>query len=164
MITINEAQQYLKDKLYDEGAICPCCKQFVKAYKRRITSSMVMGLILLYKESLLYKEWGGFSEDWIHIEDFLKEKNIPSSIRGDISKFKYWKILEPKIAQRDDKSFRNGYYRITPKGESFVRGTMEVEEYLHIYNDLVIAKSDNLVTIRDCIKNKFNYDELMQNY
>jgi hypothetical protein len=146
-----DAKKFLR-KNYKDGCTCPACGQFVKAYKRSITSAMAVGLILLYK----------YSADFVHIENFFKSKNdLPSSIRGDISKLCHWGLLEKKPGNREDGSTRNGYYRVTHKGELFVSGHIHVEKYAVLYNQRLLEVEGDYITIKDALGNKFNYEKLM---
>lgn len=156
LYTLQEAQEFLNDNL-KKGLHCPCCGQFAKRYKRKITSSMVMALIFIYRKNVK-------TRDWIHVEDYLKNiEGIPSSIRGDSSKLRYWGLIEKKHGEKEDKNPDNGYYRMTEKGEMFVKGLIKIPKYVFIYNDNVECFDVTTeVEIRECFKNKFSYDELMK--
>ena len=82
--SIQQGKDFLKES-WRKGAKCPCCGQLVKLYQRKITSAMAYGLILLHNLQ---------TDDFIHIENWLKEKNIPSSIRGDFPKLKHWELIK----------------------------------------------------------------------
>ena len=152
--TLDEIRDFLR-KNWSEGTHCPACKQSVKLYKRSLTSSMAYGLILLSKADV------EDAEGWIHIEDYFKSLDIPSSIRGDISKLVYWGLLEKYEGKRDDGSNRNGKYRVTPKGYDFVRGKLEVYSHGFMYNNEFKGFTGELIKIRGALGQKFNYDELM---
>lgn len=110
---------------------------------------MAYGLILLHK----YAEDGNRSPT--HIEKFFKHANCPASIRGDFSKFKYWGII------REVEGFTTGHYVITKIGFDFVTGRVRVPKKAHIYNDVVYGFSDEMITIAQALKDKYNYKELM---
>lgn len=145
----------VRAKLYEDmekGTSCPCCGQFVKLYKRPLTSSMAYGLILMYKLKL----------EWIHIEDYFKSlPHLPSSIRGDVAKLKYWGLLEARMGLRPDGSKRNGYYRVTPKGKEFVEGKTVVPSHVKLYNNKFLGFDNDYVSIKQSLGKKFNYGELM---
>ena len=153
--TLEEAKKMLREN-FDTGIECPCCGQFVKKYNRKITSAMAYGLILLYQYN---KKNPG---EWVHVENYFKSLNIPSSIRGDISKLRYWHLIEKKSEIREDGSNRNGYYRIDNlNGISFVENRKRVSARAYIYNQRVYGFSPETVTIAECLGKKFNYKELM---
>ena len=44
----------------------------------------------------------------------------------------------------------------------FAEGKIKVPKYVWVFNNIVIAKSNKfMVDVHDCLKNKFNYSELM---
>ena len=153
--TLTEIKQYLKDN-WVKGTHCPACNQSVKLYQRPLTSSMAYGLILLAREN-------GAEDGWIHIENYFKELNIPSSIRGDISKLVNWNMLERFEGVREDGSNRVGVYRVTDKGRRFVRGELEVYSHILIYNNEFKGFAGEPIKIKAALGKKFNYDELMGN-
>lgn len=157
MITLEEAKEELQSKL-SEGTRCPCCQQYAKEYKRKITSSMAWGLILIYR----YFRKEGDLRKWLHIENYFKSiPNLPSSVRGDISKLSFWGLIRRKEGERADGSKRVGYYKITERGVNFVEGKIRVSKFIYLYNNKVRGFGDEQVDLRDCLSKKFNYDELM---
>jgi hypothetical protein len=148
--TLGQAKMMLRTKLM-EGATCPCCQQHAQMYSRPITSAMAAALILLYRHQL-----DNSSMTWFHAENFFKDrKNIPSSIRGDFSKLRFWGLI-----QADEDS--EGYYRVTSKGIDFIKGHIKVESNVKIYNNKDYGFKGNYVTIHQCLKKKFNYELLMK--
>jgi len=150
-MTLEEAKQYLRDN-WELGCRCPCCNQFVKKYKRTITSSMALALIILYKSG----------DDFIHWGNLIDEKGYSSVVNsGDKSKLVYWGLVEKKPATRYDGSNRNGFYKITLRGELFVKGEIQVSKHVYLYNDYCYGQSETLIDIKQALKNKFNYYELI---
>ena len=151
--TAQEVMAFLQHSKGD-GAICPCCEQFVKVYKRPITSSMARGLIMMYKHIL---KPSVAVNSAIHIEDFFKgQGHIPSSIRGDISKLKYWGMIAPVEGE-------DGKYMVMQKAQEFIEKGVLVPKYAVIYNNRLLELTGEMVGIEDCLKNKFNYEQLMNN-
>lgn len=150
--TIQEAKAFLRER-WEKGTECPCCTQHVQKYSRPITSAMAMALIILYKEC----RKGGRHVDrpWIHAETMLKGADCPASIRGDFSKLKYWGLIYPKEEME-------GYYDITVKGILFVEGKVKVESHVMLYNNKYYGTKGDYVSIKDCLKKKFNYEKLME--
>ena len=144
-------KKYLKDHFH-EGVECPACWQNVKLYPRNITSAMAYGLILLVNSG---------KTEFFHIEDFLKEQNCSSSIRGDIAKLRHFGLLERLAVKRKDGSSRAGYYKVTDKARQFVLGQVTVAKGVSIFNNTVYGYDKEQINIVDALDNKFNYNELM---
>lgn len=134
----------------DKGFICPCCGSFVKRYKRKLNSNMALVLIHLYRAGI---------KDFIHVEQFMSYKNLPRS--GDFHKLVHWGLLDKKIAKRDDGSNRNGYYKLNDRSIEFVLGRYKCQEKAIIYNGKLEGFEGELITIKDALGDKFNYNELM---
>ena len=121
--TISDVKDFLKDR-FEDGVKCPCCDQMVKLYRRKLTSAMAYGLVLLCKAS-----WEG---NYVHVEDHFKKLDIASSIRGDFPKLEKFGLIEKKPGNREDGSPRNGYYRIAQKGKDFIYGFVKVPKHVFI--------------------------------
>ena len=148
----------LTNEELEKGVKCPCCNQFSKIYKRQITSSMAWALILIYKYFKKNPE-----SEWVHIQNYLKGLPIPAPVMsGDISKLRFWGLLFPKVGVREDKSDRVGLYKITDRGKEFVENKIYVPKYVSIYNNEALKHSQSKVNIKEALKNKFNYEELMK--
>lgn len=142
--TLQEAKKFLRDN-WKDGCTCLACGQHVQLYSRPITSSMAYGLILLYKAP----------RQFIHIEEFLKTKDIPASIRGDFSKLRYWDLIEPSENYE-------GHYKITDTGILFVRLAICVRSHVLLYNNKSYGLAGERVNIKYCLKKKFDYNKLMK--
>ncbi len=152
VITIDQAKKSLRAN-FDSGSVCPCCGQFVKMYHRPITSSMAYGLILLTRHH--------DTQMRIHVESFLKKLDVPASIRGDMSKLKHWGLMQPIPGLREDGNPSNGIYVLTEYSFDFVNRLVNVPKYVKIYNNKFLGFDGPEVSIVDCLKNKFDYSELM---
>ena len=143
-----------------EGVNCPCCGQLAKVYPRTITSSMAYVLILLERH------FRKFPKDWLHVPSYLtKTCKIGSAVRGgDWAKLVHWDLIVKKPELREDKSRRNGKYKLGPKAVSFVRGRLELPRYAYIYNGTLLRMSEEKITIHDALKrsNRFDYAALMR--
>jgi hypothetical protein len=154
--TLSQATEYLSKNLND-GVACPCCGQFAKRYRRKITSSMAYALILINRAHKQYPE-----KKWLHVERYLKQlPGVPTSMRGDFAKLIYWDLIVKEDRIRDDGSSRNGYYAITSAGRSFVSGGLSVPKYVLIYNNQFQGFEGDYITIKQSLGSKFNYNELM---
>lgn len=158
-ITISEAKASMRP-LLRKGVVCPVCNQFVKQYSRSITSSMAYGLVLLN-----YYIWKYKDVEWIHLETYFKGMpSIPSSIRGDLPKMRFWGLIEPRMDEKDDGNPNSGYYRVTQQGKDFVNGKVKVLSHVLIYNNKMYGFPPEAkeISIEQAIKNKFDYKSFIK--
>lgn len=135
-----------------KGYTCTCCGSFVKTYIRRFNSNMSIALLVMYKNR---------SSGFIKVEDYLL--SVQSKRCGDFSYLRHYGLIEKKQGLREDGSSRNGYYRITMKGAMFAENNYKVNEKFIIANNKCEGFTGKMVTIKDTLGTKFNYDELMGN-
>lgn len=147
--TLKDAIELVESRK-DEGCSCPCCGQFVKRYRRKITSAMAYGLILLHQES---------KGEWIHMLSFFTERKMSST--NEMAKLRHWGLIEKKDGEKEDGNPNNGYYRITRRGILFAEKMISVPRYCFIYNDTVSEFSSEQTNITQALGDKFNYSELM---
>lgn len=145
--TVAEAKEYLENH-WEDGCDCPACGQNVKLYHRKVTSAMAYGLILLSQHV------SAAPSKAIHIEDFFKDRNCPSSVRGDFAKLRWWGLIN----RHDDQP---GYYSLTPKGQYFVNGSVTVPRYCMIFNNECYGFSNEQTDINKALGDQFSYAELM---
>jgi hypothetical protein len=153
--TLEQSKQFLRDHL-KEGAICPCCKQHVKMYERKLSATMAHILILIDKRT---RQTG--SSDFFHVSKFLDGLGVGTSERADWQKLTHFDLIQKSEKIRTDGSSRVGMYRITSKGRSFARGEENVPKSCFIYNGKVYGLAKEHVTIKQALTERFNYDDLM---
>lgn len=163
---LDEARGWLRTHAA-AGVFCPCCQQFVKIYRRKITSSMAYALLLIarhYKDRPL-----GEMGEWLHVPEYLSaQSKFGAPVRGgDWAKLRWWGLIEAAMdvepsERRSDGSARVGHYRLTPLGRAWARGECAVPRIALIFNQRLARLDDTeTVTIREALKDKFNYAELM---
>lgn len=151
-VTLTRAREILRADL-EEGAKCPCCTQFAKVYRRRIGSASAMALVLLHRDA---------GTAWVHLPTFLKERQ-GNAHTGDVAKARYWGLVEPVDATRDDGSYRVGTWRLTEQGVRFAAGRLRVPKYARIYDGRLLGlDAEEWVDIKECLGHKFDYRELME--
>ncbi len=156
LTTVEEAKKHL-DNHMEKGANCPVCNQLVKIYFRSLNGNMAYALFLMYKFT---RET---PDEFIHFENELKKRNIPSSSCADFPKLRFWNLLEQKNdTKKEDGNPRLGYYKLTAKGRSFVNGLINVQHYVKLFNNQFYGYEGDFVSFRECLTLKFNYDELMK--
>jgi len=132
------------------GYVCGCCGSYVKMYTRNINCNMSLLLIRLYKHG---------KTDFTHIEKFLSENGY--SRCGDFSYLVLYGLLEKKIADREDGSSRNGFYKITGRGIMFVEGKLTVAAKFKMLNGKFMGFEGEQIDIKTALGRKFDYSELM---
>lgn len=147
-VTLGAARQWLRDQVRDEGAICPCCRQMAKVYKRSINATQARALIAA---------WKAVGRMDFHQPTILKE--LPG---GDYAKLRFWGLIEDLQERREDGG-RGGWWRITDLGEAWARGKIGVPRHAYVYNNqlLYLDDSEGEIMVRDALGEKFDYDELM---
>lgn len=145
--TVAEAKKDLRAG-WEKGLKCPCCGQLVKLYKRKLNNGMILFLINLYRAS----ENG---EKWHHAKTLMH-----GSFSMDYAMLRRWQLIVEQ-PNDDDAKRTSGVWGITTKGTGFVEGSISVPSHVHIYNDTVIGWSDERITVREGLSEKFDYSELM---
>ena len=159
-LTIKQAKDMMRPKLED-GVTCPCCGQNAQMYNRPLTSAMAYALILMYNAPMDNLT----EEGYIHIENYFKSiKDLPSSIRGDVPKLRFWGLIKPWEGNTEDGNPNNGFYKITQLGKYFIELKVNVPPVARLYNNKFYGYKKDLqdISIVDALKKKFNYKELMQ--
>lgn len=153
--TVNEAKD-LVSKNIQKGCECPVCGQGVKMYQRPINASMAYALILIHKHA---------GTEWVHVERLLRSiEGVPSSVRADFHKLRFWNLLDVQPGQRDDGNPHKGIYRVTELGRLFLEGTLTVMSPLRIYNNQSYGYTENAkaVNIHQALGKKFNYEKIVK--
>jgi hypothetical protein len=158
-MTLSEAKHFVFENRY-EGVVCPCCGQFARVYVRRITSAMCRGLIALYQLNR------ASPVEYIHKNRIGKQLNGGEVAfgGGDFAKLIYWGLIEEKNKDEADKAAgrTSGYWRITEMGNRFVENIAVVPETVSLYSGKIVQISEDRVSIKHALRNKFNYEELMR--
>lgn len=150
--TLDDAKREVKENMHT-GCSCPCCSQYVRMYKRKLTSAMGYGLIRMYRKHNL---------DWFHAENSMKEmQDLPSSIRGDFTKLRHWGLLAKSQKNDDHTKKDNGVYKITPKGADFIHGLIKTESHVLLYNGSSYGLTGDKTSMVGVLGSKFSYKELM---
>ncbi len=142
-------QQFLERLKSGEKTTCECCGRYAQMYKRKITSTMA-------KQLLEFVRAGG-AKQYIHTAKVVSDR----SGAGDFAKLRYWGLIMPLENDNPAKK-TSGYWTLTHEGRSFIKGLWAVAEYIFVYDDEVIGRSDKVAFFHDCLKQHFNYGELME--
>jgi hypothetical protein len=154
--SISEAKAKLFQKdIIKKGRPCPVCQQNVKMYWKKIDSQMAYHLIKIHKLSKTV------NKEYFHVENDL---DIPLKVGGAWAKLRWWGLIEEKPKDADNTTSRtSGYWKITDRGIRFVTKQMTLPMYVKLYNGKARGSDGKQVTIEDCLADKFNYVELINN-
>lgn len=130
---------------------CPCCGRWAQVYRRRIHATMARQIIELYSLG------GGKARQFVHASLLIPKGETGV---GDIGKAAYWGLVE-KMNHEDQSKKHSGLWRITETGIGFAEGTRNVRAIAVVFDNNVIDWDGPDVSIEDCLKDKFNYGELM---
>jgi hypothetical protein len=130
----------------EAGVDCPCCDRLVKIYNRKINTTQARGLILMARQA----------DEWLHLPTLVRGGDS-----GEVSRCAHWGLVDELDVKRDDGG-RAGFWRLTAKGRLFVQGRIKVPKYARIYDGECLGLTGDLVSIRDALGTKFNYDDLMR--
>lgn len=143
--TLEEAKDWLRSKA-DKGAKCPCCTQYTKIYSRKLRGNMAKTIIRMYRTNKL---------DWVYLPS-IRDGAAPR----DDTLSSHWGLIEEAKEKRDDGG-RAGWWRVTEKGEAFIRGQIKVPKYVRLFDGRVLGFTGDDVSIFDALGTKFDYQELM---
>lgn len=149
---LNDAIKQVEENL-THGVKCPCCKQFAKEYKRKLTSTMAQGLIWLVAQYVV-------SHDWIHFNN-----NAPRNLikGGDFAKLIHWNLIISK-PNTDVKKHSSGFYMPTVEGMEFARSLCNVPAYIYVYNGKLQGFDKEQTSIVDALGKHFDYQELIEEH
>lgn len=139
---------YLK-VLQGDGGHCPCCKRFGKYNGFTITQKNAQALVWIYKN--------GGVDDWANTA-----KNAPREFMQakTFTNMRYWGLIEPHPNDKKEKK-GSGYWRITQKGINYINGQMRLPKKVFIYNRKLVGYGEQHVYFKECFKQQFNFEEVM---
>lgn len=143
--TVYAARWWVSENI-NEGVTCPCCGQFAKAYRRKISAPMARVLIDMYRVSEF---------DWVYLPSLR-------SAGQDEALARHWGIIDAKPGLRPDGARQQGWWALTARGQLWVEGKVAIPKYARIYNSQLVGLEGPDVTIKDALGSRFNYDELMR--
>jgi len=144
---IERLKEKIMLKAKKKGCSCPVCGQFVKVYKRQITSTMANLLLKAYKMHGIHKEF--------HV------KTLENS-SGEFAKLRYWGLI---INHQEQNSSRcnSGLWNLTAAAEAFINGDIHLSKYILVYDGKALSAEPGTSSFEDCLGEPFNYQKLMSN-
>ena len=157
---INEAIAVMrgdwKDAIASKGDHCPVCDRWGKINTVTLRGIMIKTMHWIHREG---------NGDWVDVP-----ARAPRFVSRSyaFSRLKHWYLVEQKYIPpvvRDEQEVRetrtSGMWRLTPIGIDFIFNGATAPDKVFIYNDRRVGASDDMVTARECINEKFNYDVMM---
>lgn len=133
------------------GTSCPLCTKHVQVYRRSISAGMAAVLIWLHTRRV--------TRPVVSSQDIARRGWSGAS---DYAKLRWWGLIRRVGEPRTGTKNSDGLWAITEKGSTFVRGEVDVPKYVDEYRSKVIAGPyGEEVSIHDALRNKFDYEELM---
>ena len=149
-VTLEDARMMLKSSL-DEGAICPCCDQYARRYRRKFNSTM--GRSLLW----LVNQWMEIGGGWVdvpkHGPRWLVRSNQLPTVR-------WWSLIE-RAPNDNPKIKHSGLWAPTQEGIDFALGRTRIPSYATTYGGEVLWLDGSLSTIHETLGRHFDYSEIM---
>lgn len=158
MTDLEQARDHVRSRLDAGGVRCPCCGQFAKRYKRKLSSIMACWLIAFRRAQKAPQEW-------MHVDRVALELRSITSIRsGDYGKLRFWGLLEPRevgedAADEDKKA--SGVWQLTVKGAAFVAGEVKVPRYALVFDNALQGYDGEEIGVQEALGSRFSYTELM---
>ena len=152
---LNEVRKELFKNYGKKTQVCPCCSNNVRMYKRKLYSTMVKGLLELYK----YQAKTGLT--YAHVWENLGLR------AGDFAKLRYWGLVK-EVGDPGNAKKTSGYWAITKRGIQFVCRKIRVPKYIFLYCAEYRGCSEkDMIGVIEALtgkNSKFNYNELMKGY
>ncbi|UCC74933.1 MAG: hypothetical protein JSV86_10405 [Gemmatimonadota bacterium] len=132
------------------GRRCPCCGQFAKRYRYRLSANCCHFLVWLY--------W----KDHANPGAFHSVRMMPQKIMAsrDYTRPVHYGLIEEE-PNGNPKKHRSGNWRINGDGREFVEKKRAVPEYMYVYNEHILYFDGEPVTIDHFSGKHFDYAEAM---
>ena len=143
--TLGRTRAWLRARV-ETGSGCPCCEQFAKVYRRKITGSAAWALIQM---------WRAGGHDLVHVPTLLRR------VTADESKLAYWGLTRSSEIRRDDGG-KAGWWAVTELGRAWIYREATVPTYARVYDGRVLNLEGDPRTIVEALGTRFNYRELME--
>lgn len=131
-----------------DSTTCPCCSRAAAIRNRHLDFA---------KADTLIKFWANAGREWAEMKEA-----VPGLPGGEYGKLRLWGLMERAIGHRQDGSPRTGWWRVTDKGERWLRDEITVPEIARVFANRVIEFGGTEEwTIHDALGRTFDYREMM---
>jgi TusA-related sulfurtransferase len=149
--TLRALLDHLAAHFDTKGTNCPLCLQRVRLSHRKLNRGHVLFMLDLARLSTT-------EDPWVHRKQCTSTKN------RDYNVVKDWGLIRMKPNDTDPTKKESGYWRLTDKGERFLRGKVRVPKYVYIYNNTVLGESDETVAVGDAWGEAFDFEDFMAGF
>lgn len=136
-----------------EGGYCPVCARWGKIYGRSLNETMARSLIWLVATPLV--------NGWVDVPVKAPRWLVRSN---QLPTLKWWGLVERHPSDSDSKIKHSGLWRPTDLGYEFASARKRVPKKVFTYNDEVEGHSTETVSIDQCFKHHFDYQEVMNSH
>ena len=136
-----------------EGGYCPVCARWGKIYGRSLNETMARSLIWLVATPLV--------NGWVDVPVKAPRWLVRSN---QLPTLKWWGLVERHPSDSDSKVKHSGLWRPTDLGYEFASARKRVPKKVFTYNDEVEGHSTETVSIDQCFKHHFDYQEVMNTH
>lgn len=152
-MTLRDARDQLRELAYD-GTDCPCCRQRVKVYRRKLTSVAARAVAALYEHHRF---------EYAHVGD-LARRHLPDAAHqgGYLVLAQHWGLIEEERHRRRDDGGRAGWWRVTALGALWLRGEEQVPMYAHVFDGRCLGLHGDLIAARDVLGEHFDFAQLVR--
>ena len=130
------------------GTRCPCCTQYVKEYKRKLSKNMARFLQSLVFQSELAKGKSPTGSGWVHFK------------KCEYGSHDYPYVSDFGLAERHPD--KQGYYRPTQLGIMFAFGKADIPAHIYTYNGKVTGEDNARIKISDVKFERFDLESMLQ--
>jgi hypothetical protein len=148
--TLDDAVEFVQAHL-DDGVECPCCKGFVRRYKRKFNATMSRSLIWLVRA------WETNGNNWVDVPKTAPRWLVRSN---QLPTVRWWGMVE-RPPSGDSAQKHSGLWRPTQKGVDFAHGLIKVPERAVTFHGVVEDLVGQDVSVKETLGTKFDYGELM---
>ena len=145
--TLGDTRDWLRPKVLDGGETCPCCDQWAQVYRWSLYTTAVMLLTKFYRT--------------VARLTFVHSKAMAHKGQGDAARLRLWGLVEGEKERRPDGG-KSGWWRVTDKGEAFLRGQQAIPKYVFVYKARALRFEGPAVTVWDSLGRTFDFDAMMR--
>lgn len=158
--TVKDVVEYLEENANSRtGVPCPCCRQRVKVYQRRVNRGQAEMLVAMAKETVR-RRISPEHFPWIHVEhDLIETGKGPARCR-DWALLRFWGLIEPMQGDEPEKRRNPGDWRLTKAGMLAVQFPKSelLAEFVEVYNNRKRGESKGKRSLCAALRRPFDFE------